>query len=523
MNNRIRYYFLPSIADVFFISVLFYLASSGDKGNLLSDGDTGYHIRAGEYILSTLSIPKTDIFSFITPTLPWTAHEWLVEVVMALLHQLGGLTAVNIFFSLMISFSVLIFFKNIRFDGNNILLAVLACSAFVTLTMVHWLARPHIFSLIILLFWQRIIDDFQYRQRNRLWILPIIMLLWVNIHGGFIIGLAILGIYSGGNYLLKFYDSERYGIEGKEKTAPLLKFLGISIIACFANPIGYKIFLFPFKLISSKFIMDHTTEFMSPNFHELQPFKYLLFLLILVFAYSKKTPNLIEITLILLFTSMSLTSVRYIPLFGVIVIPILLRYVRCNCLAAFPKIESFFRKRLENITLIDSQSKGYLWPTACILLFVFLATNGSVTHAFNSEKKPMAAIEFLRENPVAGNMFNNDEFGDFVIYTSSDRYKVFIDGRLDMYGSERLKEYYKISSFEPEWEQIINKYNISWIFFDTKSALSRYLIINNDWKLIYSDKVASIFVKDIPVYQPLINKYQNVKLANYSTGEKDGP
>lgn len=518
MIDRLKSWLLPSIADVFFMSVLLYLALPEGKGDLLGDGDTGYHIRAGEYILNTLSIPKSDLFSFITPTLPWTAHEWLAEVVMALLHQWNGLTAVVIFFALLMAISVRIFFANIRAEGNNTLLTVVACIAFVALAKVHWLARPHIFSLVILLFWYRLLDDFQYCQRNRLWLLPITMLLWVNLHGGFIIGLAILGVYIAGNYLLKFTDGNEWERAGKEKTRELSKILGVSLIACLANPIGYNIFLFPFKLVSNKYLMDHTTEFLSPNFHELQPFKYLLFMLIVIFAYSKRKPNSIEIMLTILFTSMSLTSIRYIPLFAVIVIPILMRYVEGNCLAAFPKVDRFLRQRVENISLIDSAAKGFLWPTASILLLVFLTANGTVTHAFNPEKKPIAALEFLRENPVSGNMFNNDEFGDLVIYASSQQYKVFFDGRGDMYGSERMKEYCRIIGFEPGWESILDKYEISWIFFDTNSVLSRFLSKNSEWKLVYSDKVASIFVKNIPLYHPLIEKFPAVHLFESSTG-----
>lgn len=515
MISRLKGWLILSISDVFFVSVLLYLALPGDKGNLLGDGDTGYHIRAGDFILNNLSVPKSDIFSYITP-MPWTAHEWLSEVIMALLHKTGGLTSVLILFAFIIAVSTRIFFKNIRADGNNVLLSVVACIAFVALAKIHWLARPHIFSLLILIGWYQILDDFQYRHKNRLWILPLTMLLWVNLHGGFVIGLAILGIYLVGNCVLLYTDKEQWELTGKEKSLSLGKILGASIIACIANPIGYQIFLFPFKLVSNKYIMDNVIEFLSPNFHEIQPFKYLLLLSIIIFAYSKRKPNIIEITLTVLFTSMSLFSVRYIPLFGVIVIPILLRYIECDALSGFKNIERFFRQRIENISSVDDMASGFLWPTLCIFALIFFAANGSIAHSFNPEKKPMAAIEFLKKNPVEGNMFNNDEFGDCIIYANHQKYKVFIDGRSDMYGTEQLKEYDRIYKFETGWEHVVEKYKITWIFFGTDTVLSRYLIINNDWKLIYSDKVASIFVKNIPLYKPLIDKYSKVTLFDVS-------
>ena len=101
-TGKKRFLFLPTIADMLFISIFMYLLFIGYQG-LLADGDTGYHIRAGEVIIDTLSIPRHDIFSFHTPTIPWTAHEWLSEVVMASLHRLFGLSGVLVFFAFIIS------------------------------------------------------------------------------------------------------------------------------------------------------------------------------------------------------------------------------------------------------------------------------------------------------------------------------------------------------------------------------------------------------------------------------------
>ena len=106
-------------------------------------------------------------------------------------------------------------------------------------------------------------------------------------------------------------------------------------------------------------------------------------------------------------------------------------------------------------------------------------------------------------------MFNNDEFGDYVIYAAWPRYKVFFDGRSDMYGSGRLKEYMKIMNFEDGWEKTLEKYRINWIFFDTNSRFTRYLKERKDWVLIYQDKVASIFIKNIASNRLIIDRYRN--------------
>jgi len=106
--------FLPSIGQFLFLVVFLVLTFSPAGKNMLADADTGYHIRAGDYILETRTVPKHDIFSYHSPPLPWTAHEWLSEVVMAVLHRISGLTGVVIFFSLLISLTYALLFRYMR-------------------------------------------------------------------------------------------------------------------------------------------------------------------------------------------------------------------------------------------------------------------------------------------------------------------------------------------------------------------------------------------------------------------------
>ena len=294
---------------------------------LLNDCDTGYHIRAGEYILKTLSIPRQDIFSFHAPPLSWTAHEWLSEVIMAMVHRSFGLTGIVIFFSLIISLAYSLFFKILKAD-NNIVLSVFFALLVLSSSMIHWLARPHIFSLLLMIIWYYLLDEYQYKDRNYLYVLPLIMLLWVNLHGGFLAGFILIGIYLFGN-IVKFITSHDLEKSIYKRKAKLLGLTTIvCLLVCLINPFGYHILLFPFKLVSNKFIMDHINEFLSPNFHEPLLFKYFLLLMFVIFALSAVKINLIELLLILMFTNMSLYSVRYIPLFSIIAAPILLRQLR---------------------------------------------------------------------------------------------------------------------------------------------------------------------------------------------------
>ncbi len=197
-TKKISSFLIPSIVDIIFISLFLLLAFSAGK-DLLGDVDTGYHIRAGEYILNTFSIPKNDIFSFITPTLHWTAHEWLSEVIMALVHKAFGLTGVALFFAFIISLVYYLLYKMIKTDKDNIILTTFIILLVLISSQIHWLARPHIFSLLLTLIWYYLLDQYQYHHKNYLYLFPLIMLLWVNLHGGYLAGFVLIGIYLFGN------------------------------------------------------------------------------------------------------------------------------------------------------------------------------------------------------------------------------------------------------------------------------------------------------------------------------------
>lgn len=509
MRNKLSL-FLPTIANLLFV-IPFLCLSFYPVNSLLEDADTGYHIRAGEYILDTFSIPRHDIFSFLSPPIPWTAHEWLSEVIMAIVHRAFGLTGVVIFFAVLISLVYCLLYRmNCTRKKNNIVLAILVTLLVMLSSKLHWLARPHIFSQILIVVWYFILKAYHYRNKNYLYLLPLLMVLWVNLHGGFIAGFILLGVYCIGNIVQSFSsDAEKRSLSRK-KTATLAFVSVLCLLAALINPYGYHILLFPFNLVSNRFLMDHVSEFISPDFHEFVPFKYLLFLMISLFAVSRERLDAIELLLVLIFTNMALYSARHIPLFAIISFPIILRQGEALLQEKKGAFTDFLKKRSDVIASVEKTATGYVWPVVGVLIVVFFGATGKLEFAFDASKKPVAAVEFLKSEPIQGNMFNDDEFGDYIIYAAWPNYRVFFDGRSDMYGAERMKDYIKVINMETGWETVLEKYNINWIIYNSKSILSRVLIKDKGWRLIYSDKVATIFVRDIPEYQYLIDRYRDV-------------
>jgi len=271
-------------------------------------------------------------------------------------------------------------------------------------------------------------------------------------------------------------------------------------------------------LISDQFLMDNVGEFQSPNFHNPSSRYFEIFFLfsLNIFFLSRRKLNLIEILLIVLFTHLSLYSARYIALFALIIPPIINKAINTAIQSWNGKFREMIINRENIYSAIDSSIKGHLWPIFGVSAIIVAASLGIIDFKFDKNKKPVEAVEFIKMEELKGNIFNSDEFGDYIIFAAFPQYRVFIDGRLDMYGSKRAKEYDDVSRIKPNWTDIMERYDIKCIIFDTDSVFSRHLMMMDGWRIIYSDKVASIFLKNIPENKYLIEKYKEAGLR----GEK---
>ena len=503
-----NFWFIFSIADVIFIGVLVSILTS--KIDLLRDPITGLHIRVGDYIMKNLAIPTHDIFSYTRPPLSWTPPEWLTDLIFAIVHEPFGLTGLVVFMAFVIAAIYMLLFKFLRSSGVSMVVSVLTVVLAAAASIIHWLARPHIFSLMLMLIWYIILDTYHYKQKNYLYLLPFLMLLWVNLHSSFVMGFMLLTVYIAGNFLKALFAKEkRSESSGRIKVLVLFSFL--CVLASFINPQGYKFLFSPFGTLTSKIVIGYMNEWMSPNFHNGLIYEYMLLLMIVVLGLSIKRLNIIEVILILIFTHMSLFSARFIPLFAIIASPILGKQIDRI-------FEEFKDKGLckeinfasNNMAAVDSRTRWHLWSIGAMAVVVLLCLTGKIDYQFNQNKMPVDAVKFLKQEKIEGNPFNSDLFGSYIVYEAWPEYEVFYDGTR-MYDKERTEEYIRMISIGRGWEDVLKKYDITWIIYKNESVLSNFLLQREDWHLIYSDKLANIFVKKTPENQPLISKYPNVK------------
>ncbi|GFO64884.1 hypothetical protein M1B72_04765 [Geomonas paludis] len=493
LKRHLTPYLVPSIADLLqaaLLCALFFTTPS----QLLQDGDTGYHIRAGEVILRTGTVPLYDLFSQHAPPLPWTAHEWLAEVIMALVHQAAGMSGVVALYALLLALTFRLLFKALLSYGNGVLPAAAVTLTTLICSKMHWLARPHLFSFLFLVLFHYLLESWRSKGGGRLWLLPPLMLLWANLHGGFAAGFLLLGAYLAGTAagMIGAAAGESAMVRGR-----IRQLLGV-LLACLAatvvNPYGWRLLLFPLRLVSDRYLMDHVAEFLPPAVHGWPPFTWLLLVLITLFARSPRKAEPTELLLVLGFGYMALTSVRYIPLFGLVTAPALAARLD-DLLQGSGRWGCRLREVSARLALLEQRARPPVWGAVAVAVVTAAAAAGLVRHAFDRHLMPVDAYQFVLRQGIKGKVFNSDEFGDYLIYRGYPDCRVFIDGRLDMYGAQRLREYNEVIEFRPGWDQVLQRYGIRWVIFEADSRFARFLEQRSEWQLVYRDKVAKVFLK----------------------------
>src|SRR5271170_6926540 len=312
---------MPSVSDLLFAALLLGFSCGALGRLLLRDGGTGWHIRNGQLILQTHSITRVDPFSATMSGQPWYAWEWLYDVLIAAIHQVLGLNGVVFYTAaIMAATFVLVFHLAMRRGGSlpiTFLLLVLSLGA----SAVHFLARPHVLSWLLTVIWFELLDSAaggdgadSEAESRRLFFLPVLMLLWVNLHGGFLVGFALLGVYLLGGGIEYFTCPEK-----REAVSGWLKRLGLvsvlSLLASFVNPYGYKLHVHIYQYLSDRFLMDHVSEFRSPDFHGVaqQFFAVILLVSIAALASARRKPRPPHMLVILLAAYSGLYASRSLP------------------------------------------------------------------------------------------------------------------------------------------------------------------------------------------------------------------
>jgi len=515
----------PSLTDAAFLLpvIIIYGYLQGAK-LLLGDGDTGWHIRAGEWILANGRVPQHDIFSYTKEGAPWFAWEWLWDVIFARLHQWGGLAAVVLGSLLVLCFTFALFYRLVRRHCSNDLLAFLITAVAAAGSSPHWLARPHLFTLLFVVLFLHLLERAREGRIRLLWLLPALTVLWVNLHGGFFVGIFLAGCYAAGGIFAWLIERDRAAARiALQGARPYVYAASGCLAASFLNPYSYHLHLHIWNYLRDPYLFQHIQEFQAASFQHPTAYYYgpLLLLGVLAAAWSARERRFEQTLLLSAWIWLGLYAVRNVPIAMLVCAPAVARMLdswlsrlkQAQMASWWNRSAAAFQELSAEFAALDRPWRLHLASAVAFLAAAFLhflpAPPEKFIARYDPKRYPEKALAVLGETAHAGRIFTHDEWGDYLIYKLSPRLKVFVDGRSDMYGEAFNRQFLDVMNAKPGWRETLAQHGVDTVLLPVDSPLTGALKESALWCAAFEDGMTVVFRRTGP--QP------EVPLARTST------
>ncbi len=500
---------MPSLTDAaFLMPVLFlFLRLEGAK-LLLGDGDTGYHIRAGEWMLDHGRVVDRDIFSFTKAGEPWFAWEWLWDVAFAWLHRHWGMAAVVVVSTLVLALTAALLYRVSRRMCGNALVAITVTFLAVAASSIHWLARPHLFSWLFVVVFYWMLERAQEGRRRWLILLPVLTIPWVNLHGGFFVGIVLIGAYAAGELAACLLEPEREARQAAlSRSRDYLLAAAGCLAASFINPYTSRLHAHILKYLGDSYAFDNVQEFLSLNFHH-PVGRYLEVMVVLgvaAAAWNLSKRRFAYVILVAGWLHLALLSARNIPMFALMAAPPTALALR-ECLELLPeaRVSGWLQRAARSLqefgVSMSAADRLGRYPVTSLaaagllmVAFSFPGRSAKLRAEYDPERYPAKALAVLRQPECAGPIFTNDEWGDYLIYRLYPQTKVFVDGRSDFYGAKFGQNYLAVMNGKYDWEKTLEGYGVTTVLLPAAASLASTLKESPRWRIIYDDGMAIVF------------------------------
>jgi len=502
-----------------------------------SSNDVWWQLKGGKYIVEHRGLPRYDVFTFTGENIEWHNHEWLAQVIMYGAYALGdtsefgGLRCVITLKTLVLVATFLLLCWFIYMRSQSWLLAVLFALIAAAVSKRTIYPRPPVFSYLLFAGYLYVLWGYWSGRLTWRWLiaLPLLMVLWVNLHGFFVLGILLLGVYLVASLLQNFYTCnilhEPLDAQQIHRTRTLALLLGLCILASLINPYGYKLCMLGWRFMGNKDLLRIIPELRSPDFFFTRGYEFMIaFLLIGFMVVKRKIPSLAELFIIAIFFHLSIQHVRYLPLFALAAAPL------CGWLA---------RELLQEVPSQFRRPTHYALFGAVLIFSVYsvahhregesyLERNLQLARGmeFRQGNYPVKVCDFIIANDFSGNMYNQINYAGYMIWRLSPEYhKVFTDSRYDVFGDKFVWDEQRIqlgidrSAPAYSWDELLDlKYGINFIVISRDAPLNVRLKDHPDWRLVFwwiplrsASSLAgyNIYVRNTPENQALIARCEN--------------
>ncbi|MGA8540525.1 MAG: hypothetical protein WB566_13555 [Terriglobales bacterium] len=481
---------------VFFSGVLLFGLLAMTARNAV-DPDLGWHLRTGQWIVETGHVPHTDPFSFTRAGHPWVPHEWLSDVVFYELWKHGGAAALIVFSAIVTTAGFMLLYLRCLANGAKSYWAAAATALGALAAAPSWGVRPQMFTFALasLLLW--LIESGEHCPRRLPWIPPL-LLLWLNLHAGFALALVLLLAYGAGLII-----ETATGDTPWQHARPIVVRVLLLLLVCLAlvplNPSGAQLYRYPFDTLFSSGMRSLIGEWHSPDFHEwlYRPLLLVWLLLLSAFAASWARPRGRVILPLLATGFAALDAVRHIPIFVLVATPVLA--------AALPVISgnpvqiSHVSKSARRGAPTSSRLRPLFNVAVVILMAAFALVRwvslAQTQDAREAEQFPAKAVAFLKSGDYPQKLFVYYDWGGYTIWKLYPEYRVFVDGRADLFGDLVRQSIRIVPDLRTGWREVLDGWKVDVVLIPPSCALAQALLLDPEWHVVFSDSKAIVLLR----------------------------
>jgi hypothetical protein len=520
-------YAVPSVRDIVFIFLLWALLAGSLSSRPLADPDIGWHVRNGELMLASHTITRTDPFSSTMHGQSWFAWEWLYDLILGGLDRGCGLNGVAWLCGVIVATTFTFLLWQLLERGTGLPLAILLMLVAEAASTIHLFARPHIVSWLFVLLWFTALERWDSGDAPRWlpWFFPASTVLWVNLHGGWLFGFALLGIYIVAGFVESVRSGDAFAAVRAAQRARGMAWAGVAAaLATLVNPFGWHLHEHIYAYLSDRYLMNRIAEFRSPDFHGWgeRCFVVILLLTFLAVAGHRRASSfgparfgrlrLSQILVVLLAVWAGLLSSRNLPVSSMLLVLVAgpLLWGNLASLADSPGawlwLRIGVRRLLEFSGRMGEQElalRGHVWAVIAVVATLVICLHGGwigprrvIDVQFDPKKVPAGAVDFLEKESNAEPVFSTDSWGGYLIYRLYPSRQVVVDDRHDLYGSNRIREVLILMQGEPGWRDVLDTWHIRTVLLPAGSTLPNLLReLPQEWRLSYEDDVAVLYEK----------------------------
>jgi hypothetical protein len=455
----------------------------GGRTAFLNDPGTFWHIELGRQIWQTGEVPRADVFTYSREGKPWVDQSWAFDLGLSALYDHWGWSGAVAATALGLAWIYGSLARGLCKDGHMPLVAGVVAVLVAGVGSIHFLTRPHLFTFAFVLWTLRVCQSFHEKGGKSIWLVPLGMALWANLHGGFLAGPVIVATAAFGHAVSSPLDAER-----KRRLRVFAAVFVLSCLAPIANPYGLGLYRHVLGLLFSSGVTKMIDEYQPSPFgkFEVMVLEWFILAFVALPAFSKKRASRYQVLHILVWLHFALGAVRQAPLFAIVAAGGLATLL-CGLLSPS-----------ENRERDEAGGHWSAWPVLTSLIIAMSVCAGVTWGKLDPALWPTQAVARLNQQPTATRLFHEQDWGGMIEAECRPRRRTYMDDRFELYGKQAIVDYLDALAGGPGWDRLLDREQFGLVWVRPERGVSQRLDKDPEWEVVFRDKVSVLYRRRQP-------------------------